>query len=242
MSAFQELAQSRPGLLLILVPRKPERFDEAEAKLRAAGVRYVRRSQETIPDRFERCRACCCSIPSANWPACFRSPMWCSWEARSRGAAATMSWSRRPVGKAIVTGPHLENFAAIAAEFREQRAFLRNPRRQRTGGAVAALLDDRELREDLGARAAALAAGKARGNQKSRVRDSPLAGPGHSMLEPVEPGAILALAAGQALGRGERPAAAAQNGACTAPGHAGGQRGRHQHGWGGENSHGGSSG
>ncbi len=37
LSAFRQLAQSHPGLLLILVPRKPERFDEAEAKLRDAG-------------------------------------------------------------------------------------------------------------------------------------------------------------------------------------------------------------
>ena len=49
LSAFQELAQSHPRLLLILVPRKPERFDEAEAKLCDADVRYMRRSQEAIP-------------------------------------------------------------------------------------------------------------------------------------------------------------------------------------------------
>ena len=58
LSACQQLAQTHPGLLLILVPRKPERFDEAEAKLRAArALRYVRRSEETIAAIW-RCRAC----------------------------------------------------------------------------------------------------------------------------------------------------------------------------------------
>ncbi len=37
LRAFEELSHRHPGLLLILVPRKPERFDEAERKLRDAG-------------------------------------------------------------------------------------------------------------------------------------------------------------------------------------------------------------
>ena len=36
---FRNWRQAIRGLLLILVPRKPERFDEAEAKLRGAGLR-----------------------------------------------------------------------------------------------------------------------------------------------------------------------------------------------------------
>ena len=43
--AFGRLAQANPGLLLILVPRKPERFDTAAELLRAAGVRFRRRSR-----------------------------------------------------------------------------------------------------------------------------------------------------------------------------------------------------
>ena len=45
VQAFQALAEKRPRLLLVLAPRRPERFDGAAAKLEAAGIRYVRRSR-----------------------------------------------------------------------------------------------------------------------------------------------------------------------------------------------------
>jgi len=48
LRAFEELAPSHPGLLLILAPRRPERFDTAEEKLRAAGLRYARRSRSKL--------------------------------------------------------------------------------------------------------------------------------------------------------------------------------------------------
>jgi tetraacyldisaccharide 4'-kinase len=61
----------------------------------------------------------------------------------------------------------MENFAAVAAEFRERRAFLEIGGANELAGAVAKLIDDRELREDLGARAAALAAGKRGATRKA---------------------------------------------------------------------------
>ena len=45
IAAFQSMAPIYPGLLLLLAPRKPERFDAVARKLEAAGVRWVRRSQ-----------------------------------------------------------------------------------------------------------------------------------------------------------------------------------------------------
>ena len=43
--AFQELAGRNPNLMLILAPRKPERFDVVAQKLQAAGVPFVRRTE-----------------------------------------------------------------------------------------------------------------------------------------------------------------------------------------------------
>ncbi|MEP7363941.1 MAG: tetraacyldisaccharide 4'-kinase [Acidobacteriota bacterium] len=45
IAAFQTLAKSHPRLLLILVPRKPERFDEAATRLLRAGIPFLRRSE-----------------------------------------------------------------------------------------------------------------------------------------------------------------------------------------------------
>jgi len=45
IAAFREVAPSHPGLLLVLVPRKPERFDRAAEALACAGIAYTRRSQ-----------------------------------------------------------------------------------------------------------------------------------------------------------------------------------------------------
>ncbi|WP_157981269.1 lipid IV(A) 3-deoxy-D-manno-octulosonic acid transferase [Aliidiomarina sanyensis] len=44
LGAFQDVLQSKPSTLLILVPRHQERFEDVAKKLDEAGVRYVRRS------------------------------------------------------------------------------------------------------------------------------------------------------------------------------------------------------
>src|SRR5207302_5048410 len=44
IAAYRDLLRLHPHLALILVPRKPERFDAAAAKLTAAGIAFERRS------------------------------------------------------------------------------------------------------------------------------------------------------------------------------------------------------
>jgi 3-deoxy-D-manno-octulosonic-acid transferase len=51
IQAFQQLAPKHPALLLMLAPRRPERFDRAAQKLDAAGVRYARRT--SLPRALE---------------------------------------------------------------------------------------------------------------------------------------------------------------------------------------------
>jgi tetraacyldisaccharide 4'-kinase len=159
LSAFQELARSNPGLLLILVPRKPERFDPAEKKLRDAGVPYARRSGEAIPaDLTLPCVVLLDSIGELASLFPLADVVFMGGTLARRGGHNILEPAA--CGKAIVTGPHLENFAAIAAEFREQRAFLEIGGASQLAGAVASLIGNPELREELGARAAALAASR----------------------------------------------------------------------------------
>jgi 3-deoxy-D-manno-octulosonic-acid transferase len=159
LAAFQQLAPSHPGLLLILVPRKPERFDEAERKLRDAGVLYFRRSQEFC--EADLALPCVLLLDTiGELASLFPSAgvVFMGGTLARRGGHNVLEPAA--CRKAIVTGPHLENFAAIAAEFREQRAFFEIRGPNELAGAVATLLGDRRLREDLGARGAALAAAK----------------------------------------------------------------------------------
>lgn len=113
IEAFREIAAKRSGLLLILVPRKPERFDAAAEKLTRAGVAFARRSAlEPIPlpgvllldsigelaALFERADVVFMGGTLAN-----------------RGGHNILEPAY--FGKPVIVGPHMENFAAMAAEF-----------------------------------------------------------------------------------------------------------------------------
>jgi 3-deoxy-D-manno-octulosonic-acid transferase len=167
--AFQELSRGRPGLLLILVPRKPERFDEAERKLRDAGVRYVRRTQDAVPpDLALPCVLLLDSIGelASLFPLADLVFMGGTLARRGGHNVLEPAVARR----AIITGPHLENFRAIAAEFREQRAFMEINEAAELAAAVAQLIDQPQLREQLGSRAATLAAAKGGATRKAVAR------------------------------------------------------------------------
>ncbi len=156
IDAFGELARSHPGLLLILVPRKPERFDAAEQRLRAAGIRYIRRSDDTI-DR-ELALPCAILLDSIGELASvfpLADVVFMGGTLARRGGHNLLEPAS--CGRAIVSGPHLENFSAIAAEFHEHQAMLEIGRPRELAGAVDLLIGDVNLRDQLGARAIELA-------------------------------------------------------------------------------------
>jgi len=153
IAAFKELAATHPGLLLILVPRKPERFDAAAEKLQRAGVRFVRRSAlqplalpgvlllDTIGELaalFERADA-----------------VFMGGTLAARGGHNVLEPAY--FGKPVIVGPHMENFAAIAEEFHGARALrlIQTPRE--LSAAVADILDDGSA---IGSRARELAHAK----------------------------------------------------------------------------------
>jgi 3-deoxy-D-manno-octulosonic-acid transferase len=187
INAFRQLAPSHPKLLLILVPRRPERFDEAEAKLRHSGARYIRRSESDLPrDLALPCVVLLDSIGELASLFPIADVVFMGGTLARRGGHNVLEPAA--CGKAIVTGPHLENFRAIAAEFRQSHAFLEIGGVGELAPAVAKLLDDSKLREDLGERAAVLAAGK-RGATKKAVPEilhwQDLAVPCWSRLSPA---------------------------------------------------------
>ena len=120
---FHELAALAPELLLVVVPRHPERFDEAEEALLEAGLR-VRRWHEA---------------PSAEDQAVLVvAGLYFVADLAFVGGSLAPIGGHNPLeparaGVPVVAGPHVQNFRAIYAEL------------VRAGGAVVAH-DEAELR------------------------------------------------------------------------------------------------
>ena len=150
--AFHSLAPKNPGLLLILVPRKPERFDAAAERLRNAGVRFHRRSHARIDPSLELpCVLLLDSIGELSSLFPLADVVFMGGTLARRGGHNLLEPAA--CGRAIVSGPRLENFASIAGEFRRNEALDEIAGADELAGAVQALLDDRERRNALGARA-----------------------------------------------------------------------------------------
>jgi len=154
IGAYRELARVVPELLLILAPRRPERFDGAAEKLSAAGISFARRSALQGSSRvllldsigelaalFERATVTFMGGTLASRgghnilePAYFSTP--------------------------VVAGPHMENFASMADEFTSAGALVRIAGVKELGPAVAALLENPARAREIGANARELAMSK----------------------------------------------------------------------------------
>ena len=169
IEAFEELAVKYPGLLLILVPRKPDLFDEAADRLRDAHVRYMRRSQRKIDPALQLpCVLLLDSMGELAGLFPLADIVFMGGSLARRGGHNLLEPAA--CGRAIIVGPHMENFAGIAAEFREHYAVLEIPDADELAPAVEKLIEDPRLREDLGTGAAELAA-KRRGATRKAVAE-----------------------------------------------------------------------
>lgn len=153
IAAFSALAARHPDLLLVLAPRRPERFDEAAEKLRRAGVNFVRRSR--LGPLKRPGVLLLDSIGELAGVFEHASVVFMGGTLAHRGGHNILEPSF--FGKPIVLGPHMENFAEIAAEFTAAGAVLRIESPQQLAAAVERLLEDPG---DLGARAQAIAHGR----------------------------------------------------------------------------------
>lgn len=187
MSAYLKLAPNHPRLLLILVPRKPERFDEAESKLRREGVAYVRRSADSLPsDLTLPCVVLLDSIGELASVFPLADVVFIGGTLARRGGHNVLEPAA--CRKAIVVGPHLENFATIAEEFRRHQAFVEIGSANELAAALGRLIDNPDLRQEYGTRAAAAAAAqrgatKKAANEILRLQD--LAVPQWQALSPA---------------------------------------------------------
>ncbi len=155
LAAYQELAARHPDLLLLLVPRKPERFDLAARKLEAARIPYTRR---TALDGRAPARPCVLLLDtigelSGLFPAADVVFMGGSLARRGGHNPLEPALFARP----IVTGPHMENFQAIDDQFRAAGASVRIEGPSELAAAVDRLLSDPPAAAAIGRRALACA-------------------------------------------------------------------------------------
>ena len=153
LRAFAQISVKHRALLLVLAPRRPERFDIVAEKLKRAGVNFVRRTKLTklqlpgvllldsigeLAALFERADVVFMGGTLAR-----------------RGGHNILEPAY--FGKPVIVGPHMENFAAIAKEFHAAGAVESIATGEELAPAVARLLDEPGK---LGARARELAMSK----------------------------------------------------------------------------------
>jgi tetraacyldisaccharide 4'-kinase len=165
IDGFRALAARRPGLLLILAPRRPERFEEAAERLWRAGVPFVRRSD---PGDGSGRVLLLDSIGELNSLFELADVVFMGGTLASRGGHNILEPAF--FGKPVIVGPHMQNFPEIARKFTDAGAVVSIGSAAELAGAVEALLDDPARRKMIGDRALALA-GSERGATARAVNE-----------------------------------------------------------------------
>jgi tetraacyldisaccharide 4'-kinase len=153
IEAWRALERRYPGLLLILAPRRPERFDVAARKLAAAGIRFARRTE--LPQASGARVLLLDSIGELSGLFSRAQAVFMGGSLARRGGHNVLepAFFSAPT----IVGPHMENFPEIAAEFRAGRGLVEIGHGAELAGAVAALLEEPHRRAALGERSRALA-------------------------------------------------------------------------------------
>ena len=161
IAAFQRLAPGYPGLLLILAPRKPERFGLTAGKLDAAGIPYVRRSAlvaanpgtaSSDPANGSRPRVLLLdSIGELSGLFAVADVVFMGGTLARRGGHNILEPAL--FGKPVITGPHMENFQAIADDFRAAAASVPIASGTELAAAVERLLAAPGDAREIGSRA-----------------------------------------------------------------------------------------
>jgi tetraacyldisaccharide 4'-kinase len=168
--AFRKLAEQHPGLLLVLAPRRPERFPVVAEKLARAAVPFLKRSELdgtlALPGVL-----LLDSIGELGGLFAFADAVFMGGTLAERGGHNILEPTFYSCP--IVCGPHLENFREIAEDFRAAEAMVEIPGPAELTSAVERILSDRRFAAELGRRALACAESKkgATGRAVDAIRD-----------------------------------------------------------------------
>ncbi len=152
--AFEALASDFPGLLLILAPRQPARFNTVAQKLDRAGLNFVRRTaMKADPALGLRLPGVLLLDTIGELSGCYSlaDVVFLGGSIAPRGGHNIIE----PAAAAapVVIGPHMENFEAITRDFSEGGGVIQIDSKEELLPAVRELLLNHERAMELGARA-----------------------------------------------------------------------------------------
>ncbi|MBI5802538.1 MAG: 3-deoxy-D-manno-octulosonic acid transferase [Verrucomicrobia bacterium] len=151
---FLRLRQRFPKLFLVLVPRHFERTQAVVESLRPTGLRLALRTELTAGKTFPPATVECLLVNTTGELRHFYRHATLVFV----GKSLTAKGGQNPIepgalGKAMLFGPHMENFRPIAAEFIANDGAVQVSDADALEAAFATLLSDSGRREELGANA-----------------------------------------------------------------------------------------
>ena len=152
--AFQRIRARVPDTLLIVAPRKPERFDEVEQIARRGGWRVARRSELPVDAEPRQDVVVLDTIGELAQLFQIGTAVFVGGSLVDQGGHNIIEPA--VFGKAIVFGPYMQNFAEIARAFVENDAAIQIRTPRELEHALLGLLNDPVRRARLGAAARAL--------------------------------------------------------------------------------------
>jgi 3-deoxy-D-manno-octulosonic-acid transferase len=154
LAAFAAVRRVHPSALLVMAPRKPERFGDAEALAQAEGFRVMRRTHLAV-DAEPRADVVILDTIGELAPLFqIATVVFVGGSLVDQGGHNILEPAVH--GKPIVFGPHMENFAEIAETFLASQAAVRVTGPGELTTVVVRLVGDPVERARLGAAARAL--------------------------------------------------------------------------------------
>jgi 3-deoxy-D-manno-octulosonic-acid transferase len=154
LAAFAALRRGHPSALLIIAPRKTERFAEAEALAREEGYRVVRRTELAVDAEPRADVVVLDTIGELAHVVQVGTIVFVGGSLTDHGVHNILEPAVH--GKPIVFGPHMQNFAEIAATFLQHQAAVQVQSGAELTEVVVRLAGDPVERARLGAAARAL--------------------------------------------------------------------------------------
>lgn len=166
LSAYRRVREQIPQAGLIMAPRHPERFAEVPPLVEAAGFRCVRRSA-LGPEGWQNGSVVLLdTLGELAQVYPFAAVVFVGGSLVPAGGHNILEAAM--AGKAVVVGPHMENFQEIAEQFRSDEALAQVHSAEDLAQQVLSLLTDDVRRERMGAKARALVA-RNRGGVRATV-------------------------------------------------------------------------